>query len=153
MCACPNLGPNDRLVGHENVVRTASKFEREPNKSRRPRLLPIDEEFQVCLTHYLLTQPDIGAEAVVYVPYTHNPAAYDHVNRDWTEHFQETYPETDQHRSVSSHFGRHRFTTYWQVERELNRELVKYMRGDFVEGNHPRGEVIETLNDNGSITD
>lgn len=141
--AYPNLGNHDRLGGRRNTVHVASKFEREKNKSRRPRLLPIDEELQACLTHYLLTRPDIRANSVFYVPYTHNPPAYDYVNRVWTEHFQEEYPETDQHRSVSSHFGRHWFTTYWQVKRDLNRELVKYMRGDLVEGDQPSREGID----------
>ena len=31
---------------------------------------------------------------------------------------------------MTSHFGRHYFTTWWRVKQDLNRELVKYMRGD-----------------------
>lgn len=34
---------------------------------------------------------------------------------------------------VTSHFGRHRFTTWWRVQQDANRELVKYMRGDSVD--------------------
>ena len=52
------------------------------------------------------------------------------VNRVWTDAFHPKYAETDDHRAVTSHFGRHRFTTYWRVGQDLNRELVKYMRGD-----------------------
>jgi integrase/recombinase XerD len=33
-------------------------------------------------------------------------------------------------RPVRSHYGRHRFTTYWDVHRDWNSELVAYMRGD-----------------------
>ncbi|MFC7081175.1 integrase [Halorussus caseinilyticus] len=33
---------------------------------------------------------------------------------------------------MTSHFGRHRFTTWWRVQQNANEELVKYMRGDSV---------------------
>jgi len=38
--------------------------------------------------------------------------------------------ETDEHRAVTNHFGRHRFTTYWRIEQDVSRQLVKYMHGD-----------------------
>lgn len=40
---------------------------------------------------------------------------------------------------MTSHFGRHRFTTRWRVEQDVNRELVKYMRGD-----KPAGKSAKT---------
>lgn len=52
------------------------------------------------------------------------------VNEIWKSAFQPEYAETEDYRGITSHFGRHRFTTYWRVEQDLNRELIKYMRGD-----------------------
>ncbi|WP_226021893.1 hypothetical protein [Halomicrobium salinisoli] len=48
----------------------------------------------------------------------------------WRDEFHPEYAETDEYRPVTSHFGRHWFSTWWRVEQDLNRELVKYMRGD-----------------------
>jgi hypothetical protein len=48
----------------------------------------------------------------------------------WKDAFHPEYDETEHHRAITSHFGRHRFTTYWRVERNVNYELIQYMRGD-----------------------
>lgn len=52
------------------------------------------------------------------------------INKVWKGAFHPEYAETDEYKAVTSHFGRHYFTTYWRVEQDVNRELVKYMRGD-----------------------
>ena len=56
------------------------------------------------------------------------------VNNLWKQHFRPTYDETKHHRAVGSHFGRHFFTTYWRIEQEIDRQLLRYMRGDRAEG-------------------
>jgi integrase/recombinase XerD len=61
---------------------------------------------------------------------THNPLTTENINRIWREVFRPAYDETETHRAITSHFGRHRFTTYWRVGQDVNRALVKYMRGD-----------------------
>jgi integrase/recombinase XerD len=61
---------------------------------------------------------------------THRPISAETVGRVWREAFLPEYGETDVHRAVTSHFGRHYFSTYWRVKQGLNRELLKYMRGD-----------------------
>lgn len=48
--------------------------------------------------------------------------------------FHPEYAETPDRRPVTSHYGRLRFTTYCRVEKDANRELNKYMRGDVVGG-------------------
>jgi integrase/recombinase XerD len=48
----------------------------------------------------------------------------------WRDVFHPEYAETGQHRAVLSHYGRHRFTTYWRVQQDISRPLVKYLRGD-----------------------
>lgn len=52
------------------------------------------------------------------------------VNRIWKNAFRPEYGETSEYKLVGSHFGRHRFSTWWRVEEDLNCELVKYMRSD-----------------------
>jgi integrase/recombinase XerD len=61
---------------------------------------------------------------------THNPIDGEDVSRIWRAAFRPEYAETETHRAVTSHFGRHRFTTHWRVTEDLPRPLVKYMRGD-----------------------
>lgn len=51
----------------------------------------------------------------------------------WTKYWWPEYEfdEDDQYRSVTPHFARHRFGTYWKSDLDgINREHVKYMCGD-----------------------
>lgn len=139
----PDLGTAPALDGRPNAVYVAARDERMGNKSRRPRILPIDDELQAILRDYLLVRPDPDAHEVFLTTSTHNPVDDECVNRIWTDAFRPQYDETPDHRAVTSHFGRHRFTTYWQVEEELPRELVKYMRGDAVDGPIDTREAID----------
>lgn len=125
-----DLGSHPRLEGRPNAIYIASRYERAGNKSHRPRVLPIDDELQPLLRAYLLVRPDAATSALVLTKSTHNPVDPEYLNEIWTDVFHPTYAETDEHRGVTSHFGRHRFTTYWRVEADVNRALVKYMRGD-----------------------
>lgn len=53
------------------------------------------------------------------------------INYMWKRHFHPDYDgEDEDYQPVTSHYGRHRFTTYWEKEVGLNRELIKYMRGE-----------------------
>lgn len=74
---------------------------------------------------------------------THSQLRDEGVNNVWKRAFHPAYEETEQYRAVTSHYGRHRFTTYWQVEQGINRELVKYMRGDRVEGDLGNREAVD----------
>ncbi|WP_458207489.1 tyrosine-type recombinase/integrase [Haladaptatus sp. NG-SE-30] len=138
----PALGTHERLAGRSNAVYIPSRYERDGNKSR-PRVLPLDDELQQILHHHLLTRPDTGAPWLFQTTLTHNQLEQQRVNAVWTDVFHPTYAEIDQHRAVTNHFGRHRFTTYWQVEKSINRERVKYMRGDTVEGELQSREGID----------
>ena len=51
-------------------------------------------------------------------------------NNPWKENFHPEYAETERYEAVTSHFGRHRLTTYLRVEQDVSKELVKYIRGD-----------------------
>lgn len=128
--AYPKLGDHKELHGRPNSVYIGSRDERTNNKSRHPRVLPIDEELRSHLVKYLLTRPDSGHPFVFQSETTHTQMDNASVNDVWVNVFQPEYEETERHRGVTSHFGRHWFTTYWRVHQGVNQELVKYMRGD-----------------------
>lgn len=138
------LGTHEILEGRENAVYIPC--DRERNKSRRPRVLPIDDELRRVLLRYLLVRPDNGASGLFLSKSDHEPITHRAVNSVWKDYFHPEYAETKRYRPVTSHYGRHYFTTFWTVEQELNRELVKYMRGDTTSrnpGDGPPG-AIET---------
>lgn len=138
------LGTADVLAGRPNAVWVPSRHDRQGNKSRRPRVLPIDAELRAVLRDYLLVRPDPATDAVFLTTSTHNPIQPEAVNRIWTDTFHPAYAETEHHRAVTSHFGRHRFTTHWQVAEPLPRELVKYLRGDQIAGESARREALDS---------
>ncbi|QLD85288.1 site-specific integrase [Natronomonas halophila] len=143
--AYPELGTHSAVSDRPNAVYIATREEREGNKSRKPRVLPIDEELDQLLSRYLLVRPDIGSSWVFLSQTTHSQLTQEYTNELWTDVFRPEYAETDEHRAVTSHFGRHRFSTYWRIEQDLNRELVKYMRGDTPQVMEDRGrETIDS---------
>ena len=123
-------GTHARLEDYEDVIHVPSKHEREGNKSTRPRLLPLDDEVQTLLNHYLFARPDNGEPWLFLSQKSHSKMTNKTPNKIWKGAFHPEYAETDEYRPVTSHYGRHRFTTYWRVEQDVNRQLVKYMRGD-----------------------
>lgn len=124
------MGTARRIADRENVIYVPSGDERDGNKSRRPRVLPLDDELRRVLTRYLLIRPDSGERWLFLSEKTHSELNKSFVNKVWKDEFHPEYAETDEYRPVTSHFGRHRFSTWWRVEQDVNRELVKYMRGD-----------------------
>lgn len=127
----PNLGTSPHVSDYSNAVYIP--HDREGNKRRRPTVLPLDDELRRLWITYLLMRPDNG-EPWLFLSHTSNTQLDDEaVNLAWKDAFHPEYAETETHRGVTSHFGRHRFTTYWRVEEGINEELIKYMRGD-VEG-------------------
>jgi integrase/recombinase XerD len=141
----PAMEPNSR----PDSIYVPSRDERSGNKSTRPRVLPLDDELRQLLVRYLLVRPDTGDPWLFLSRKTHSKLNKKAVNRIWKEEFHPEYAETDEYRAITSHFGRHRFTTWWRVEQDVNRELVKYMRGDatgtgFGESQEPIDAYIHT---------
>ncbi|MFB6310159.1 MAG: tyrosine-type recombinase/integrase [Salinirussus sp.] len=124
----PEMCTYPALEDHQNAVYIP--HHREGNKSKRPRMLPLDDEMRRVLLRYLLIRPATDAPWVFLSKNTYGQLHRESVSDVWADAFHPEYEETERHAAVSSHFGRHRFTTYWQVEKEASRELVKYMRGD-----------------------
>lgn len=122
------LGTVPALKDREHAVYIPHN--REGNKSRRPRVLPLDDEARRALLRYLLIRPDTGEPWLFLSKNQRTQLRRNDINKVWKDAFHPEYAETDEHKAVTSHFGRHYFTTYWRVEQDVNRELVKYMRGD-----------------------
>jgi len=106
-------------------------------------VLPLDDELQRVLLRYLLIRPDNGEPWLFLSEKSHSKFTPKRINQIWKDEFHPEYGETDRYKAVTSHYGRHRFTTYWHVEQDVNRELVKYMRGDKAGGS--RLENKETM--------
>lgn len=69
--------------------------------------------------------------------------SYRGINRPWKSAFHPAYEETADRRAITSHFGRHWFSSYLRLDLELERELVQYMRGDLVEPTDSFAEAID----------
>lgn len=123
----PALGTSPQLEGRQNAIYIP--HEREGNKSKRPRVLPLDEEVRQVIREWLLIRWDNGEPWLLLSDRSHGKQRPEDLSDVWARYFED-YPEDDEHEAVRSHYGRHRFTTYWAVEQDLNRDLVKYMRGD-----------------------
>ena len=149
----PQLGTHEALGDYENVIYVSPN--REGNKSSVPRLVPIDQElFWLLLTHLLL-RPQVDRPWVFLTERGFGQMGYTAINRPWTRAFQPKYAETESTRAITSHFGRHWFSSHFRLEAEFPREHVQYMRGDRIEPEdefagviddylHPHYEHIET---------
>lgn len=128
----PDLGSNPEVEDRPNALYIPSREERDGNKSRRARVLSLDDEVRRVLLRYLLIRPTVDAPWLFVSKQQHRQLDGGDANRAWKAAFGDRYPETERHSGVTSHFGRHRFTTYWNVEQDVTRELIKYMRGDVI---------------------
>jgi integrase/recombinase XerD len=142
----PTLGTHPRLGDRANAIYIPSREERSENKSKRSRILPLDDEMRQVLLEYLLIRPDCG-EPWLFVSETHHERIRDKdgINRHWREQIRPQFETEDHHKELTSHFGRHWFTTYWKIERGVERELVQYMRGDIIGNSTGRDGIDEYL--------
>lgn len=131
------LGTHRHLRGYKDVIYIPSKRHREGNKSERPRLLPLDDEVRHLIRQYLLVRPSVEEPWLFLTKGSYKQLWRNEVNDAW-DIFQSEYPESEDYRKITSHYGRHRFVTYWKVEQATQRELVQYMRGDA-----PGGDTLE----------
>lgn len=138
----PEMGTHPMLDGRENAIYIP--HDRDKNKSDRPRVLPLDDETRQVLLRHLLIRPDDGEPWLFLGKQENEKAGRRAVLDAWKATFHPEYEETEETRPIKSHYGRHFFTTYWGIEKDLNRELVKYMRGDKTSNTAPNGrEAID----------
>ncbi|NGM70264.1 site-specific integrase [Natronolimnobius sp. AArcel1] len=128
----PELGTHPRLRDvKEDAIYYAPFQEREGGKSKRPIVLPIDNELNRLLVKYLRLRPPVEEPWLFLNPATCGKITTGYANeRFWKNHFQPEYAETELYRGVTSHFARHYFSTYWKTQIDTNEEYLKYMRGD-----------------------
>jgi integrase len=139
----PELGTHRRLDGRKNAIYIPPEYERSGNKSEYPRILPLDEEMRRVLTQYLLVRPDCG-EPWVFLSQTHHERIRDKdgINRHWREQVRPHIDTAEYEKALTSHFGRHWFSTYWKMENPMEKEYVQYMRGDKI-GDGREGDTID----------
>jgi integrase/recombinase XerD len=146
----PELGTHPRVADHRNAIhippnpsnKWAGEDGRAGNKSKNPRVLPLDDEVRRLLTQYLLIRPDSGAPQV-FLSVQGEPLDRSTINREtWVPAFQPRYAETPTARAVTSHFGRHFFSTYWENQPSVTTRDVQYMRGDNIVVSGREGDAI-----------
>lgn len=89
------------------------------------------ERWPEATIEYLLVRPDNGKPWVFLSPTRHNQMNKSKMNDIWMNYFHSEYKfeDDDQYDRITSHFGRHRFTTYFRNERGWQEELIEYMLG------------------------
>jgi len=138
----PAIGSEAALDGYNNAIYIPSKSDRDGNKSTNPRILPLDDELRQILIQFLMIRPTVDLPWLVISERTYEKMdRTDCVNRIWKDHFA-AYNDNEEYRDITSHYGRHYFTTYWKIREDVQRELVQYMRGDKLGENN--GESIDT---------
>lgn len=127
----PELGSHPAIGDKSDVLYIP--HDRDGNKSSNPRLLPIDGELRWLLLRHLLTRPQVDEPWVFLSKRTFTQMTPQGVNDEWKEAFHPEYAETDACAPITSHYGRHHFSSYWRLVEGLEREHVQYMRGDRVQ--------------------
>lgn len=127
-----SLGTHQRISDFEDdVIYFPKRSERPGVKSKRPIVMPLDTETRRLLINYLRQRPPVDEPWLFISNSSGNKLNTELVNKlMWRPNFRPEYDETDQYSAITSHYGRHRFSTYWRKEIGTNREYIKYMRGD-----------------------
>jgi integrase/recombinase XerD len=138
------LGTHPMLSERPNAVYIPHGRDR--NKSKRPRVLPLDDELRRILLQYLLCRPDNGQPWLFLSKSGGKKMDHTNINDVWKKHFRPEYGPTEQYRGVSSHYGRHRFTTWFRLDKGWKRPRIKYLRGDIQSGGEmePTKEAIDS---------
>lgn len=128
----PNLGTHPKLGDIEDdVIYYPPVTERQGGKSKRPIVLPIDNELKQLLVRYLRQRPPVEKSWMFLNPANCEKITTEYASRQfWKGAFHPEYNETEMYLPVTSHYARHWFNTYWKKEINVNTEYLKYMRGD-----------------------
>lgn len=138
----PELGTHPAIGDYTDVLYVPP--DRDGNKSNFPRLIPVDEELRWLLIRHLLTRPQVDEPWVFLSRRSFTKLSYTGINNPWKAAFHPEFGESEDRRSVTSHFGRHWFSSYWRLVAGLDREHVQYMRGDRIE---PLDEFADAIDD------
>lgn len=132
------MGTHPGLDDRKNAV--FIPHDRKRNKSERPRVIPIDEEVRQLLIDYLLTRPDNGQPWAFVSKDGQKRVDRTNLNDAWVDNFRPEFGSNERFRGVSSHYGRHFFSTYMHEETTATRSQVQYLRGD----KQQSGDIMST---------
>ena len=125
------MGSHDQLEGITNAVYIPPDAIREGNKRKMPTVIPLDDETRRVLIDWLLIRPDNGDPHVFLTQkgkrLERNSLRHIWAEKHWTEY---QFDEDDEYRSISPHYARHWFTTWFRVHVNMPELWVQYLRGD-----------------------
>jgi len=127
----PEIGTNPKLRGNENAIVIPAN--REGNKSKYDRSIPLDDEARALLRQWLLIRPDNGAEWLFLTKSRHDTLGTTEgrsVSDLWRETFWPNVP-AERPDGLASHVARHLWTTRLSREESgLSSTDVDALRGD-----------------------
>lgn len=126
------MGSHDQLEDCPNAVFIPPDDEKHKgNKRKMPTVIPLDKETQSVLVDWLLIRPDNG-DPHVFLTQKGKQLERNSLRHVWTKywHPQYRYDDDDKYRSVSPHYARHWFTTWFRVQANMPELWVQYLRGD-----------------------
>ena len=124
-----DMGEHPQLEDRPNAVYIP--MDRAENKRERPTVIPLDDETRRVLIDWLLIRPDNG-DPHVFLTQKGKPMDRNSLRHVWTKHWHPEYKFEDgeEVRSISPHFARHWFTTWWHTKMHVPLEYDLYLRGD-----------------------
>jgi len=129
------MGSHPQLDGRPNAVFIDTKANRKKNKRKNPTVIPLDDETRRVLIDWLLIRPDNGSPWLFLTQkgkkMKPSSQQYIWVEKHWSEHKVESdHPDADKMRSVSPHYARHWFSSWFRLQARMPEPWVQYMRGD-----------------------
>lgn len=139
----PEIGTHERVRDHPHSLYVPCRKDRSGNKSKKRRILPLDDELRHVILQYLLVRPNNGEPYLLLSDQTNGQMNNTSVSRVWNRHFHPRYKfEDDAHtRSITSHYGRHFMTTWFEDRRGWSHNRVKYLRGDVYTDDQGRSDA------------
>lgn len=125
------MGSHDQLDGITNAVYIPPDDVRDGNKRGRPTVIPLDDETRRVLIDWLLIRPDNG-DPYVFLTQKGKQMERNSLRHVWTKHWHPEFKfdEDDEYRSISPHYARHWFSTWFRTQAILPEPWVQYLRGD-----------------------
>lgn len=142
------LGTHPFVADRPNSIYIPSRDEMDGNKSSEARVLPMDDEMRQVFLRYLLVRPTVDQPWFFLSKKAYGKLRDQSINIAWKEAFHPEYEfgEDDHYRSVTSHYGRHFFSNYWEAElaqKGLPLKYAMYMRGDKIKAEGSEDNSID----------
>lgn len=125
------MGSHDQLEDITNAVYIPTEDLRDGNKRKMLTVIPLDDETRRVLIDWLLIRPDNGDPHVFLTQKGKKAGAQltpPRLDKHWHPEFE--FEEGEKYRSISPHYARHWFTTWFRVHANMPELWVQYLRGD-----------------------